>query len=74
MILKDESYAIMGACFEVYNQLGPGFLEAVYHECLQIELAERGIPFVSRPIADRIQGENSWLLLRADFITSYQHR
>ena len=35
----------MGACFEVYRTMGCGFLEAVYQECLEIELAERGIPF-----------------------------
>ena len=44
---KDEAYAIIGACFEVYNDKGPGFLEAVYHECLEIEFGERGIPFQS---------------------------
>jgi GxxExxY protein len=49
MLFKDESYAIVGACFEVYNELGPGFLEAVYHESLEYELTERGIPFVSKP-------------------------
>ena len=38
----------MGACFEVYNRMGRGFLEAVYQECLEIEFAERGIPFVSQ--------------------------
>lgn len=49
LILEDESYAILGACFEVYNELGCGFLEAVYHECLEIEMTNRAIPFVSKP-------------------------
>jgi GxxExxY protein len=38
LLFKDECYAIVGACFEVYNELGPGFLEAVYHEALEYEL------------------------------------
>ncbi len=46
LLFKDEAYAIVGAAIEVYNQLGPGFLEAVYQEALEIELTERGIPFV----------------------------
>lgn len=33
ILLKDESYRVMGACFEVYNEKGCGFLEADYHEC-----------------------------------------
>jgi GxxExxY protein len=45
LIHKDEAYAITGACFEVYNDKGCGFLEAVYQECLEIELGLRGIPF-----------------------------
>jgi GxxExxY protein len=49
LLFKDECFAIIGACFEVYNELGPGFLEAVYHEALEFELADRGIPFVSKP-------------------------
>src|SRR5262245_3196132 len=36
----------MGACFEVYKEMGCGFLEAVYQECLEIELARQGIPFL----------------------------
>src|SRR5579875_2083572 len=46
LIYKDEAYAIVGACFEVYNELGCGFLEAVYQECLEMELTLRGIPFL----------------------------
>ncbi len=48
-LLKEEGYALMGAAFEVYNHLGPGFLEEVYHEAMEIEMAARSIPFVSRP-------------------------
>lgn len=40
-----ETYAILGACFEVYNEKGCGFLEPVYQECMEIELGLRGIPF-----------------------------
>jgi GxxExxY protein len=49
IILKEEAYAIMGACFEVYNDKGPGFLEPVYQECLEIELELRGITFRAKP-------------------------
>jgi GxxExxY protein len=33
-LYKDETHRIIGACFEVYNEKGCGFLEAVYQECL----------------------------------------
>jgi len=49
ILFKDESYRIMGACFEVYKEKGNGFLEAVYQECLAIELATQKIPFVEHP-------------------------
>ena len=48
-LLKEEGYAVMGAAFEVYNHLGPGFLEEVYHEAMEIEMSARSIPFVSKP-------------------------
>lgn len=45
LVFKEESYKIMGACFEVYKEMGCGCLEAVYQECLEMELASQGIPF-----------------------------
>ena len=45
IIYKDESYQIIGACFDVHTQLGPGFLEAVYQEALEIEFRKKNIPF-----------------------------
>jgi GxxExxY protein len=49
LLYKDEVYAIIGAAMEVYNQLGPGFLEAIYQEALEIELSDREIPYVTQP-------------------------
>ena len=43
--LKDETYRMIGACFEVYNEKGCGFTEPIYQECLEIELRMQGIPF-----------------------------
>ena len=46
---EDETYAIRGACFEVYKEKGCGFLEGVYQECLEIELSIRKIPYIAQP-------------------------
>jgi GxxExxY protein len=48
ILFKEESYKIVGVCMEVYNEMGCGYLEAVYQECLQYELGDRSIPFVSQ--------------------------
>jgi GxxExxY protein len=48
LLLKDEVFAIVGAAIEVHRVFGSGFLEAVYHEALELELADRSIPFVSQ--------------------------
>ena len=45
IILKDESYKIIGKCFEVHNNLGPGFLEIVYKDALEYEFRKEGILF-----------------------------
>jgi GxxExxY protein len=48
LLYKEEVFQIVGATMEVHNQLGPGFLEAVYQEALDIELAARNIPFLAQ--------------------------
>ncbi len=48
VVHRDESYLIMGACFEVYKEKGCGFLEPVYQECLEMEFRMREIPFKSQ--------------------------
>lgn len=45
IVYKDEAYKVVGAAFKVYNELGHGFLEAVYQEALEIEFQRRGIPY-----------------------------
>ena len=44
-VYKEKSYSIVGACMEVHRQMGSGFLEAVYQECLALEFTKRQIPF-----------------------------
>jgi len=48
IVFKEEGYKLMGAAFEVYNQLGYGMAEEIYQQSLEIELELRGIPFRSK--------------------------
>ncbi len=50
MKYKEEVYKIVGAAMEVYNELGSGFLEPVYHEAMEIELDMRGVPYKSQSL------------------------
>ena len=47
ILYREECYQIQGAVFEVYREMGCGFLEAVYQECLGKEFSKRGIPFIA---------------------------
>ncbi len=64
-----QTYAILGAAMEIHNQLGHGFLEAVYHDAAVIEFPLRHIPFekeVNLPI--RYKGILLPTHYRADFV------
>ncbi|MBL8556604.1 MAG: GxxExxY protein [Phenylobacterium sp.] len=47
LLYQEEAFRIRGVLFHVYRSMGAGFLEAVYQECLGLEFARRGIPFVA---------------------------
>ncbi|MFN9412317.1 MAG: GxxExxY protein, partial [Pirellula sp.] len=51
-MLKQQGYDLMGAAFEVYNELGYGMAEEVYQQSLEIELQLRSIPFLSKAELD----------------------
>jgi GxxExxY protein len=69
LIFPDESYAINGACMEVYRTLGNGFLEAVYQESLDIEFKKREIPSQpQKPLTLFYQGHPLNNLIRPNFI------
>ncbi len=64
-----ETYAIIGAAIEVHKQLGNGFLEAVYHEALAIELSRRNILFKHEvTLHVKYKGQQLNAKYRADFI------
>jgi GxxExxY protein len=48
ILYKDESYTIQGAVFEVYREMGCGFLENVYQECLEKEFKIHNVDFYSQ--------------------------
>ena len=48
LVYKDEAYRLVGACLTVYKDKGHGFVEPVYQECMEIELAHCGIPYESQ--------------------------
>lgn len=69
LVYKDESYAIMGACFEVYKQKGCGFTEPLYQECLAIEFALQGVPYVAQPVLElEYKGTLLTQFFKPDFI------
>lgn len=69
VLFKEESYLIQGAIFEVYKELGPGFLEAVYQECLEHEMRSRNIPFVTQQeLSISYKGQQLRQSYKPDFI------
>lgn len=46
IILKEESYELIGICIEVHTELGMGFREIVYKDAIEYELKSKGIQYL----------------------------
>ena len=42
---EEETFKIIGICMEVHRNLGPGLLEVVYKDALEIEFKANNLPF-----------------------------
>jgi GxxExxY protein len=65
LIYKEDVFAIVGAAIEVHRELGSGFLEPVYQEAMEIEVAAREIPFEAQK---RIQIRYKEHLLSKEYV------
>lgn len=69
LIFEEESYQIRGAVFEVYREIGCGFLESVYQECLTREFTRTQLPFKSQPLLElEYKGEKLDQVFKPDFM------
>jgi GxxExxY protein len=69
LLYRDEVYAIQGAVFEVYREMGAGFLESVYQECLAKEFLAGQVPFVSQQeLLLKYKGATLSQTYRPDFV------
>ena len=69
LIYEKESYTIRGASYEVYKQIGCGFLESVYQDCLAREFRLQNIPFEpQKTLRLHYRGELIEPVFIADFI------
>jgi GxxExxY protein len=69
LLYKDEAYNIIGVAMTVHNELGPGFLETVYQEAMEVEFAAENIPFKREyPIAIYYKNKPLSKFYIADFI------
>jgi GxxExxY protein len=69
LLYKDEVFRIVGAAIEVHNTLGCGFVEPVYQEAMQLELAAGEIPFeAQKTLRISYKGKILEKIYVADFI------
>ncbi|HKO80752.1 MAG TPA: GxxExxY protein [Chitinophagaceae bacterium] len=69
IILKEESYKIVGACMEVHKELGMGFKEIIYKDALEMEFTSPGILYErENPYTIKYKGKVLPRKYYADFV------
>jgi GxxExxY protein len=48
--INNLTYKINGGAIAVHRRFGPGLFESVYHQCMEWELADSGLTFVTRQL------------------------
>ena len=46
LLLKQEVFAIVGCCIEVWRTLGFGFSEIIYKDAMEVEFSDNQIPYL----------------------------
>ena len=65
------SNRVLGLAIDVHRTVGPGLLEAVYQQCMCMELADAGIPFQSQTMVPvSYKGRSIPLGFRADIVVA----
>ena len=69
LLYEEDTYLIIGAAIAVHQELGNGFLEAVYQEALEKEFQIRKIPYKHEvPLTIYYKNEPLNKIYLADFI------
>ena len=68
-LYQEETYSIIGCAIEVHKVLGSGFLEAVYHEALEIEFNNNFVQYESeKNITVVYKGVKLNKIYKSDFV------
>lgn len=68
LLHEELTYKIRGVIFKVYNTLGFGHKEAVYHKALAVELKKQDIPFKEKVPISVIYEDQKVGTYKPDFI------
>jgi GxxExxY protein len=69
ILYKEEAYKIIGCAMKVHAELGCGFLEAVYHEALEIMFKIEGVPYLHEPLLNvEFMGRTLHKVYSPDFV------
>ena len=68
-MFSEETFLIIGAAMEVYNELGYGMSEPIYQECQSIVCTEKSIPWErEKPMTMFFRGQELKKKYIADFV------